>query len=70
MKKNSKKMISTIKKPPIIADDKKKTSGTKNSSLTDLRSSSAPVRKSKSTTETENTLKPVIKIPKISYEIL
>ena len=69
IKKNSKKIISTIKKPPIVTDDKKKTTGTKNSSI-DLRSNSAPVRKSRSTTESEDSLKPVIKIPKITYEVL
>jgi hypothetical protein len=67
---NSKKIISTTKKPPIISDEKKKIIETQNSSLIDSRSRSAPVKKSKSTTDTENTMKPVIKIPKISYEIL
>jgi len=57
---NSKKIISTIKK----SDEKKKSTGTVS------RSNSAPVKKSKSTTETEHTIKPVIKIAKIPDEFL
>jgi len=35
-----------------------------------IRSQSAPIKKSKSISETEETMRPIIKIPKLSYDIL
>lgn len=50
----------------ISNDKSRKTSKIRHS----IRSRSAPVKKTKSISETEETMKPVIKIPKLSYEVL